>query len=74
MKEEIQVAPVEIASFTLEDATDILKRQNPGTVPQWQFHGGPLVVGNEIRQVMVKLDRVRPPDIITPAGGPLLVR
>jgi hypothetical protein len=72
-QQKIMLHPVEVAAFSLNAASDILKRQSPTALPQWQFHGGPLVVGNEIKQVMVKVDQIKSPDILVPTGGPILM-
>jgi hypothetical protein len=80
MDEKITVRPVEIKDFSLTDASQILGSQDPTRLPQWQIHGDPLVVGSDIRVVMIKLDRIAPPTIVTPPtvgtvgpNGPFLI-
>jgi hypothetical protein len=76
MSEQIAAKPVEIKDFSLKDASEILEKQDPRRLPQWQIQGEPLVVGpyDEIRIVMIKIDRVGEPTILVPSPGPMLVR
>ncbi len=73
-QQQIPVVPVDIQVFSIEEVAEILKKQDPTQLPQWQFHGSPVVVNNMVRQVMMKVDRVKPPTIVVPDGGPMLVR
>jgi hypothetical protein len=75
-QQHIQLKPVEIKAFTLEEASDLLNKQDVTTLPIWQLHGEPIVVSGEIKQVMLKLDKIQPPTIVVPkpnVGGPILV-
>lgn len=71
-QEQVPVVPVEIKAFSLEEATEILKTNDPTSLPQWQLHGSVLVVNNEIKQVMIKVDRYKEPTIVVPK--PYIVR
>lgn len=75
MNQQIQLKPVEIKAFSLNDASRILESQDVTTLPIWQLHGEPLVVNGEIYQIMLKLDKIRPPTIVVPkpSNGPMLV-
>jgi len=74
-EQQIAVVPVEIQALTMAEASELLKKNDPTQLPQWQMHGTPLVDGNgEIRQVMIKLDRYREPTIVVPRPGPFLVK
>lgn len=70
---QIKVKPVEVRAFSLDEASDILEKQDPTKLPQWQIHGEPVVVADRIKIVMLKLDRIAPPTIVTPPAGPILV-
>ena len=57
---------------SIDKATEILKTNDPTSLPQWQLHGSVLVVNNEIKQVMIKVDRYKEPTIVVPK--PYIVR
>lgn len=66
-EQQVAVVPVEIKAFSLEEASEILKRNDPNSLPQWQLHGAAIVDNNGgIKQVMIKVDRYRPPTIVVP--------
>jgi hypothetical protein len=73
-QQQMPVRPVALKACTLEDATQILQNQDPTQLPQWQMHGAPVFAGNCIMQVMVQLDRIKPPTIVAPPSGIHLVR